>query len=145
MFRVQGAFIVNEGNGKVFDVSGGVDDENRNVITYNKHGGLNQQWDVIYADEYPDEPTKGELNKDFGLFVERPFYIVSQLQENRYLDIINNKNFVIKTRNGRTSQSWYFDQKSMTIKTKMGNKSFDIQNSGKTNNMQIYNTNSGWW
>ena len=49
MFRVEGAYIVNE-KGKVFDVSGGVDDENRNIIVYNKHGKLNQQWDIVYAD-----------------------------------------------------------------------------------------------
>jgi hypothetical protein len=101
MFRVQGAFIVNEGNGKVFDVSGGVDDENRNVITYNKHGGLNQQWDVIYADEYPREPINGELNEDFGLYVGREFYIISDLPEGRYLSLINNRNMVIKTKNGQ--------------------------------------------
>ena len=59
MFRYkENAFITNE-KGKVVDVSGGVDAENRNVITYTKHGKLNQQWDVIYADEYKGEPTKG--------------------------------------------------------------------------------------
>jgi len=59
------------------DVHGGLDNENRNVIVWTKHGKINQQWDVIYADEYPDEPKKGELNKKFGLYVERPFYIIS--------------------------------------------------------------------
>jgi hypothetical protein len=29
---------------------------------YKKHGKINQQWDIIYADEYPEEPKKGELN-----------------------------------------------------------------------------------
>ena len=92
-----------------------------------------------------DEPKKGELNEDFGLYVERPFYIISEMSSNRYLDLINNRNMVIKTRNGRSSQTWWFDQKSLTIKTKYNNQSFDIQNSGKTNNMQIWSTNSGWW
>jgi hypothetical protein len=144
MFSVDGAYIVNE-KGKVLDVSGGQDTENRNVIVYNRHGGLNQQWDVVYADEYPEEPRKGELNKDFGMFVERPFYIVSQLDENRYLDLINNRNMVIKTQNGRNTQTWFFDQKSMTIKTMLNKQSWDIKSSGKTNNMQIWSTNSGWW
>jgi hypothetical protein len=57
MFRLDGAFIVNE-HGKVFDVSGGVDNENRNVIIYNKHGKINQQWDVLYTDEWKGEPVK---------------------------------------------------------------------------------------
>jgi len=78
MFRLEGAYIVNE-RGKVLDVHGGVDEENRNIIVWNKHKGLNQQWDVIYADQYEGEPGKGELNEMFGLYVERPFYIVSKL------------------------------------------------------------------
>jgi hypothetical protein len=90
-------------------------------MIYNKHGKINQQWDVIYADEYPEEPKKGELNEDFGLYVERDFYVVSELGSNRYLDLINNRNMVIKTSAGRKTQVWYFDQKSMTIKTRLNN------------------------
>jgi hypothetical protein len=86
-----------------------------------KHGRISQQWDIIYADEYPDEPTKGELNKDFGLYVERPFYITTALNSRRYLDLINNRNMVIKTPNGRNTQIWYFDQRTLTIKTKLNN------------------------
>jgi hypothetical protein len=87
----------------VFVVDGVIDKQNGNVIAWTKHSGLNQQWDISYVDEHPAEPVKGELNKEFGLYVQRPFYIVSQLEENRYLDMINNKNFVIKTRNGRNT------------------------------------------
>jgi len=64
---------------------------------------------------------------------------------NRYLDLINNRNMVIKQPNGRNTQTWWFDQQSFTIRTKLNNQSWDIQNSGKTNNMQIWSTNSGWW
>ena len=127
------------------DVSGGVDDENRNIIMYKQHKGLNQQWDVVYADEYKAEPIKGEYNEQFGLYVERDFYIVSQLKTNRYLDLISNKNFVIKTPNGRKTQLWYFHQQSLTIRTRYNNQSFDIKSSGKTRDMQIYSTNSKWW
>jgi hypothetical protein len=102
MWRVDGAFFTNE-KGKVLDVSGSKDAENTYVIAYRKHGKINQQWDIIYADEYPAEPKKGELNTRFGLYVERPFYIVSQLTSNRYLDLINNRNMVIKTPNGRNT------------------------------------------
>jgi hypothetical protein len=144
MFRYESPFLVNE-KGKVMDVHGGVDQENRQMIVWNKHGKLNQQFDLIYADEYPDEPTKGELNERFGLYVERPFYVVSQLASNRYLDLINNRNMVIKTPNGRNTQQWWFDQKSLTIRTKLNNQSWDIKSAGKTNNMQIWSTNSGWF
>jgi hypothetical protein len=144
MFRIDGAFITNE-KGKVMEVQGNVDAEGRNIGAQHKNGNINQQWDVIYADEWKGEPGKGELNEEFGLYVERPFYIISQLPSNRYLDLINNRNFVIKTKNGRNTQVWWFDQKSLTIKTKLNNQSFDIQNSGKTRNMQVWSTNSGWW
>jgi membrane carboxypeptidase/penicillin-binding protein PbpC len=136
--------MVNE-KGKVMDVSGGKDNENQNIIMYKKHGGLNQQWDVVYADEYPDEPKKGEMNEKFGLYVERPFYIVTQLSSHRYLDLINNVNMVIKTPNGRNTQTWFFDQKTLTIKTQYNKKSWDIVSSGKTNKMQVYSTNTKWW
>jgi len=144
MFRKEGDFIVNE-KGKVLDVSGGVDAENRNVIVHNKHGKVNQRWKVIYADEYPDEPKKGELNEKFGIYVERDFYVVSELSSHRYLDLINNRNMVIKTRNGRKTQIWYFHQQSLTIRTRYNNQSWDIQSAGRTNNMQIWSTNSGWF
>jgi hypothetical protein len=144
MFRMQGAFIVNE-QGKAVDVSGGVDGENRNIIVHPKHGKINQQWDIVYADEWKGEPKKGEFNERFGLYVERDFYVVSKLPDSRYLDLINNRNMVIKIKNGRNTQRWYFDQKSLTIRTRLNNQSWDNTSSGRTNNMQIWSTNSGWW
>jgi hypothetical protein len=74
----------------------------------------------VYVDEY-SEPKKGELNEQFGLFVQRDFYIVSALPSGRYLDLINNRNAVLKTSNGRRTQKWYFDQVSKTIKTRLNN------------------------
>jgi len=84
-------------------VTGGKDRENQNIQVYNRHNRLNQQWDIVYTDEWKGEPGKGELNEDFGLYVDRTFYIVSELKTGRYLDLINNRNMVIKTRNGRKS------------------------------------------
>jgi hypothetical protein len=102
-------------------------------------------WDVIYVDEWKGEPGKGELNEDFGLYVERDFYVQTAMGSGRYLDLINNRNFVIKIRNGRPTQKWYFHQQTLTIRSRYNNQSWDIQNSGKTSNMQIWSTNSGWW
>jgi hypothetical protein len=106
---------------------------------------IHQRWRVIYVDEYKGEPTKGQFNKKFGLYVERDFYVVSSLSGKRYLDLINNRNIVIKTRNGRRTQVWYFHQQSLTIRTRYNNQSWDIKNSGKTNDMQIWSTNSNWF
>ena len=41
MFRYQGSFFVNE-QGKVMDISGNVDAENRNIEMHGKHGRINQ-------------------------------------------------------------------------------------------------------
>jgi hypothetical protein len=144
MFRWSAPFLVND-QGKVLDINGNIDAEQRNIEIYPKHGRINQQWDLIYADEYKGEPVKGELNEDFGLYVERPFYIVTKMPSNRYLDLISNRNMVIKTPNARNTQVWYFHQQSLTIRTKLNNQSFDIKNSGKTGDLQIWSTNSGWW
>ena len=92
---------------------------------YNKHGGINQQWDIMYADEWKGEPGKGEFNERFGMYVERDFNIVSRLPRSRFLDLVSNK-FVIKTPNGFKSQVWYFDQRSLTIRSRSAHKSWDI-------------------
>jgi membrane carboxypeptidase/penicillin-binding protein PbpC len=134
---------VNE-RGKVMDVHGARDDENRDIIVWNKHGRANQQWDVIYANEYPKEPKKGELNEDFGLYVDRTFYIVSQMKSGRYLDLIG-RNFVIKTKNGRNTQQWYFHQQTLTIRSRSNNQSFDIKGSGSKSDMQVWSTSGRWW
>jgi hypothetical protein len=102
MFRVQDSYIVNE-KGKVIEVQGDVDAENRNIVVGNKNNKTGQRWRVVYVDEYEKEPTKGQLNKKFGLVVERDFYVVSALDSQKYLDLINNRNMVIKTPNGRKS------------------------------------------
>jgi hypothetical protein len=52
---------------------------------------------------------------------------------------------VIKTENGRNTQVWWFDQKSLTIRTKLNNQSWDIKSAGNTEEMQIWSTNSGWF
>jgi hypothetical protein len=52
---------------------------------------------------------------------------------------------VIKTPNGRRTQIWYFHQQSLTIRTRYNNQSWDIKSAGRTNDMQIWSTNSQWF
>jgi hypothetical protein len=92
----------------------------------------------------PKELKKGDFNKMFGLHIERPFYVVSALPDERYLDRLGN-NLVIKTENGFKTQEWYFDQRSRTIKSSKDGRSWDIAGAGKQSNMQAWSTNSGWW
>jgi membrane carboxypeptidase/penicillin-binding protein PbpC len=142
MFRYQGGFLQNE-RGKVMDVHGARDEENRDIIVWNKHGRLNQQWDLIFANKWR-EPKKGQLNKDFGLYVDRTFYIISVMGKKRYLDLVG-RDLVIKTRNGRNTQQWYFHQQSLTVRSRSNNQSWDIKSSGRTNHMQVWSTSSRWW
>jgi hypothetical protein len=76
MWRYADNYLTNE-KGKVMSVSGGLDNENRNIVVENKNGKVHQRWRVVYVDEYKGEPTKGQMNKKFGLIVERDFFIVS--------------------------------------------------------------------
>lgn len=102
-------------------VRGKQDIENRDIEVNNKDSGIYQQWDVFYVDEdYPSEPKNGGFNEDFGLYVGKTFFIVSQMDSNRLLDRVG-ANMVIKTRNGQNSQKWYFDQTSLTIKNRLNN------------------------
>jgi hypothetical protein len=139
-------YLVNT-HGKVMSIHQGLDQEGQDLYIKNKENNkLYQQWDIVYVDQgFPDEPGKGDFNEDFGLYIERPFYIISELPQHRYLDIINNRNLAIKTRNGRNTQEWYFHQQSLTIRTKSNNQSWDIHNSGRSNHMQVWSTNSNWW
>jgi hypothetical protein len=52
---------------------------------------------------------------------------------------------VIKTRNGMLEQEWNFEYKTRTIRNGKNNMSWDIQNAGRSSNMQVYNPNSGWF
>lgn len=127
------------------EVQGGKDNEGQNIRMWNKHKGLNQKWDVTYVKEMKPEPTKGQLNKRFGLYVERPFHIVTAMKSGRYVDVVEN-NIVIKTPNGFKTQIWWFDQKTKTIKSQADpNKSLSIENQGRTNNAQLWNTQYRWF
>lgn len=133
LFKWTAPYLRNEKqNKKVADIRGAQDSENNNILMWNQHRGINQQWDLIYVKEWVPEPKKGELNTDFGLYVDRTFFIVSQLPRGRYLDFLG-RNLVIKTQNGRRSQEFYFHQKSRTIRCRQHNWSFDIHSGGRTN------------
>jgi membrane carboxypeptidase/penicillin-binding protein PbpC len=111
---------------------------------WNRHNGLNQQWDIVYVDQWKADPKKGELNKDFGMYVQRDFYIQTQLKSKRYLDLIG-RNLVLKTKNGRRTQRWYFHQQTLSIRSRSNNQSWDIKSAGKTSHMQVWSSSGKWW
>ena len=137
--------LVND-KGKVMTVVGDLDKENRNIGVYNKNGKVGQTWDIIYVDEMPDDLKDGDMMKDWGMKINTPFHVISNLPAGRYLDVPVGRNMVIKTRNGFSSQEWYFHQLSRTIRNmKHKTWSWDIQNAGRSSNLQAYNTNSRWF
>jgi hypothetical protein len=59
--------------------------EKQQIRLNRRNNKLYQQWDIIYVNDFKGEPKKGELNEDFGFYVERPFHIISQLPRRRYV------------------------------------------------------------
>jgi hypothetical protein len=110
LFRLEEDNLVND-HGKLMTITNDLDRENNNIGIFDKNDKVGQNWDIIYADEMPPELKDGELNKDWGFKVNTPFYVISNLPDGRYLDILGT-NMVIKRRNGFDSQKWYFDQKT---------------------------------
>jgi hypothetical protein len=145
MFRMKGAYLTNE-RGKVMWVQGDVDAEQRYIYTATKKNHVSQQWDIIYKDQWKRDPRKGELNKRFGLYVERDFHIVSRLRSGRYLDLLPNIYFYLKTRNGRKTQTFWFHQTTLTIKSRHWTSySWTILSSGNSKDMWVTSTTSRWW
>jgi hypothetical protein len=75
LFKYENGFFVNIKNNKVFDVANGNDVEGANLMVFKKHGGISQQFDLLYADELKPEISKGDFNPEFGMYVEKDFMI----------------------------------------------------------------------
>jgi len=145
MFKYDGTYVTNE-HGKVMSTQGNSDNEGRNIVIWNKQDWTSQHWDVAYVDEWKGEPGKGELNEDFGLYVQRPFYLITKVGMGRFLEVVDNKWVVIKSESGRNTQQWWFDQKSFTIKTQSrGSHSLAINKNGGDDQIHIDGTKSQWW
>jgi hypothetical protein len=58
------------------------------------------------------------LNRDFGFYINRPFYIRSRMPMKRVVEAVGARNIVLKNlvRN-RRAQKWIFDGSSKTIKS----------------------------
>jgi hypothetical protein len=100
MFEMRGNFLTNIKNGKVMDSAGYRDRQHNNIGVYKKHGKSNQQFEIVYADEFPATPKMGEMVKEWGFRSGEPFHVKSGLGAGRYLNILG-RNMVIKTPNGR--------------------------------------------
>jgi hypothetical protein len=109
-------YITNEKSGKVIAVSGGLDNENRNIVVEARNGKIHQKWKVVYLDKAEKTEVKG-LNEEFGFHINRPFYIVSELPFNRVAEMLGGTNMVLKRwRNNQRQQQFWFDEKTKTVR-----------------------------
>ena len=107
--------MLNE-RGKVLDVSGNRDAENRNVLVWKRHNGLNQKWRIQYISDIKPEPAKPpKVIRKNEFIVDKPFILISKMRAARVLST-KGTNLVIKNRvAGDNSQVFIFDSKSNTI------------------------------
>jgi hypothetical protein len=87
---------------------------------------------------------KGEFHPEYGMYCQRDFYI--QSWGNKYIDVLNNRNMVVKTPNGRNTQVWQFNCNYMTIENRRY--PMQINNKGNSNQMIVINNsnaNKWWW
>jgi hypothetical protein len=78
---------------------------------------VGQTWKLLYIEEM--KPIlKGQLDKTFGLYVKRPFYILSQLPMGRALSVVEGRNIIIRRKKDEDKdQQFYFDGVTKTIKS----------------------------
>ena len=121
---------------------------------WTKHKGANQRWKIEYLDQVKKRGVGvGQFSKQYGIYVERPFYIISRLRGGRYLDIKNNRPVLMK-KNKSITQQWWFDMATRTIRSMSGRKlALNINVIGgrgrnrslRTTNLDLQVATGSWW
>jgi hypothetical protein len=146
-FKYVGEHIVSPYNHKAVDVYEGKDQEAQNIIMWKKHNGLNQKWKLVYLDDTDKEPVKG-LNKQFGFFINRPFFLISAMPMGRCLTT-NSANLLITSKKDNKTykqQQFVFDGATKTILSNMWKtKAISINGSGKQAVTSMAATSARWW
>jgi hypothetical protein len=130
----------------VIDIKGNRDSEGNNVIVWKRHGGANQRWRVVYADQASKEKTKG-YDSDFGFYIGRAFYIRSRMPMKRVAEAVSVNIRLRRWNKGRSRQQTYtFDRVTKTVKSEYYKSySLDITSNGRSSNLRVTTTNSRWW
>jgi len=147
VFKYDNSQFINWTNNKVLDVTNSKDEEGNAVGVAGNTGKKNQKWQVLYVDQAAKTKTKG-LNDDFGFYINRPFYLVSELPFNRVAEMLGGTNMVLKRwRNAQRQQQFWFDEVSKTVRNNYWkNYCWDIQSNGNSNNFRtVSGINSRWW
>jgi hypothetical protein len=123
------------------------DQEGQAINVQNNNGSTGQRWSVLYLDKKGKTETSG-LNEEFGFYINRPFYLVSELPFNRVAESPGANNVVLKRwRKNWIRQQFYFDEVSKTIRSQQWkNYALEIQGNGGSNNLRLTSgINSRWW
>lgn len=121
--------------------------EGQNVIAWKKHNGKNQRWIIKYNENNGSDIQRTGKDSYYGLIINEPFYAFSKANSQLTIEVIGGKNLSVKKfERNKQSQQFFLDAKTKTIKSvSYKDKSWDIQDSGKSNNMQIWKTNYRWF
>jgi len=95
VFKYENQQFINWSNSKVLDVKGAKDEEGHAVGVWTNNGGKHQKWNVLYVDQAEKDRTKG-LNKEYGLHINRPFYLRSRLPMKRIAECHGANNVWLK-------------------------------------------------
>jgi hypothetical protein len=148
MFKFDGAYLVSLIDNRVVQVPGDKDIEGQTVTIGEKNKSTGQRWKIIFVDQAPKEATKG-MNKDFGLMIGKPFYIVSAMHMHRVMDARSQGAVNIKqidpTR-AEKGQLFMFDGATKTIKSvRHPTHSISIKSDGNNNGLHLQTTNARWF
>jgi hypothetical protein len=122
----------------------GRDIEGQPVQTWKKNNSKAQKWKILYVDQAVTEQSKG-MNKSFGFFVNRPFFISSLLPMRRVISV-RGTNLVINPRTTTNRQHFYFDAKTKTIcSVALKGQSISIEKEGNSSNVHLSKTNARWF
>jgi len=145
-FRYINENIVNQ-RGLVLEVQGNKCQEGQPVIAWKKHNGKNQRWIVRYGENNGSDQQKKGRDSYFGLEINEPFYAWSKQKGGYTIEVVGGRNLALrKFERNKQSQQFYLDANTKTIKSvAYKDKSWDIENSGNSSNMQIWKTNRRWF
>jgi hypothetical protein len=133
--------------GLVLEVQGNNCQEGQPVIAWKKHNGKNQRWIIKYGENNGSDIQRKGKDSYFGLVINDPFYAFSKANNRMTIEVLGGKNLGLRNfeRNKKTQQ-FYLDASTKTIKSvAYSDKSWDIQDSGSSSNMQIWKTNNRWF
>ena len=87
------------------------------------------------------------MNKEFGFYINRPFYLVSRLWFHRVVETNASNVFLKRWVKNKKQQQFFFDGKTKTIRSNYWkNYAMWIPSNGGANDLRMTSTiNSRWW